>query len=437
MRALLIFLTVSLLGISPDHHYLQTADGKPFFWMGNTAWLMPERLTREDVDFFLDCCSEQGYNVVQVQVVNGVPATNAYGQSSDTEGYWTHMDYIVDRADERGIYVAMVCIWGGLVKSGKMDASGASDYGRFLGGRYADKSNIVWVIGGDIRGDVKPEVWEALATSIKSVDGNHLMTFHPFGRTSSLQWWNNSSWLDFNMFQSGHRRYDQLRGDGDDSRAHLAEDNWRFVKQAWEASPSRPVLDAEPSYEDIPQGLHDPAEPRWQASDCRRYAYWSVFEGACGHTYGHNSIMQFHDSERAGAYDAHKTWRDALQDPGFRQMKHLRALMEVFCDEGRESAADAIIDNGERYERVAATRGRDFLLAYTYTGAAVRVDMSCISGDCKKAWWYDPSDGSLQYIGRFRGDEATFTPPGPVAPGCDKVLILVDRRSANKRKYNF
>jgi hypothetical protein len=26
----------------------------------------------------------------------------------------------------------------------------------------------------------------------------------------------------------------------------------------------------------------------------RRYAYWSVFAGSCGHTYGHNAIMQFY-----------------------------------------------------------------------------------------------------------------------------------------------
>ena len=39
----------------------------------------------------------------------------------------------------------------------------------------------------------------------------------------------------------------------------------------------KPVLDAEPSYEGIPQGLHDPAQPRWRDCDVRRYGYWSVF----------------------------------------------------------------------------------------------------------------------------------------------------------------
>ena len=41
------------------------------------------------------------------------------------------------------------------------------------------------------------------------------MTFHPRGRTTSATWFNDREWLDFNMFQSGHRRYGQRNGDGD------------------------------------------------------------------------------------------------------------------------------------------------------------------------------------------------------------------------------
>ena len=92
----------------------------------------------------------------------------------------------------------------------------------------------------------------------------------------------------------------------------------------------KPVLDGEPSYEKIPQGLHDPNEPLWQDFDCRRYAYWSVFAGAFGHTYGHNDIMQFHRPGTGGAYGAHTPWYEALNDPGFNQMKYLKNLMLTF-----------------------------------------------------------------------------------------------------------
>ena len=85
--------------------------------------------------------------------------------------------------------------------------------------------------------------------------------------------------MDMNMFQSGHRRYGQKKGDGDTSVTGLEEDNWRYVEDALSMTPLKPVLDAEPSYEGIPQGLHDPAQPLWRDCDVRRYGYWSVFCG--------------------------------------------------------------------------------------------------------------------------------------------------------------
>lgn len=174
------------LQVSCNQRFLQFENGEPFFWMGETAWLMPERLNREEVSHYLKTCHEAGFNMVQVQVINGVPAYNAYGTPShDKQGkllteipysYWNHMDYIIDMAAQNDIYIGMVCIWGGLVKAGKLNVEQAKTYGRFLAKRYKDHPNIVWIIGGDIRGDIKPEVWEALATTIKSIDKNHLMT---------------------------------------------------------------------------------------------------------------------------------------------------------------------------------------------------------------------------------------------------------------------
>mgnify|MGYP000420611421 FL=1 len=75
-------------------------------------------------------------------------------------GYWDHMDYIIQKAEQNGIYIAMVCIWGGLVRSGKMNVEEAKAYGKFLGERYKDAPNIIWVIGGDTYADRNTEIWE-------------------------------------------------------------------------------------------------------------------------------------------------------------------------------------------------------------------------------------------------------------------------------------
>ncbi len=71
-------------------------------------------------------------------------------------------------------------------------------------------------------------------------------------------------------------------------------EGYRYVDSTWAYKPTKPVIDDEPIYEGFPKGLHNPNEGIWQACDVRRYAYWSVFAGSCGHTYGHNAIMQFY-----------------------------------------------------------------------------------------------------------------------------------------------
>ena len=331
------------LVVSEEGRYLKHENGTPFFWLGETGWLLPERLNRDEAEYYLEQCKRRGYNVIQVQTLNNVPSMNIYGQYSMTDGYnfkninqkgvygyWDHMDYIIRTAAKKGLYIGMVCIWGSPVSHGEMNVDQAKAYGKFLAERYKDEPNIIWFIGGDIRGDVKTAEWEALATSIKAIDKNHLMTFHPRGRTTSATWFNNAPWLDFNMFQSGHRRYGQRFGDGDyPIEENTEEDNWRFVERSMAMKPMKPVIDGEPIYEEIPHGLHDENELLWKDYDVRRYAYWSVFAGSFGHTYGHNSIMQFIKPGVGGAYGAKKPWYDALIQEYFDAIARKGYIVEI------------------------------------------------------------------------------------------------------------
>lgn len=425
------------LKVSDNQRFLQFENGKPFFWLGETAWLMPEHLNRDEVDFYLKNCHEAGFNMAQVQVLNDVPSYNIYGMPShDRQGklltaqsytYWDHLDYIVDIAAKNGIYIGMVPIWGGLVKDGKMNADQAKTYGTFLANRYKDRPNIIWIIGGDIQGDIKPEVWEMLATTIKAADKNHLMTYHPRGRYTSAKWWSKASWIDFHTFQSGHRRYGQRMGNKDyPIPDNTEEDNWMYVDSTWAYKPIKPVLDDEPIYEDIPMGLHDASEPLWQACDVRRYAYWSVFAGSCGHTYGHNAIMQFYREGYIPSYHCDKPWTEALHAPGFHQMKHLKHLMLSFPYFERIPDQSIVLDNGTKYERLAATRGNDYLLVYNYTSRSMKVDLRKIAGDRKKVWWMNADTGTLTWLGEYDNKVLTFRPEKPVTGISDGVLIAID-----------
>ncbi len=429
--------------VSSNKRFLQYEDGRPFFWLGDTGWLMFQKLDRDETERYLENRRRKGFNVIQAMVMHSGDDRNVYGAAAlidrdpsrpaVTPGnspaapgeydYWDHVDWVVDLAASKGIYVAMVPAWGSIVKSGQVNESNAAAYARFLAGRYRGRPNIFWLNGGDLQGSVQTAVWQIIGRTLKEANPNHLVSFHPFGRTQSSTWFHTEWWLDFNMFQSGHKRYDQ-----DTGPEAKGEDNWRYVFEDYAKEPPKPTLDGEPSYEGIPQGLHDPKEPKWKDRDVRRYAYWSVFAGAFGHTYGANAVMQMRKPGVAGSYGGQDYWYEAIDDPGAGQMQHLKNLIlsrpffeRVNCDSLIAGGS------GPRYERVTATRGKSYLFAYTYLGRPFQVRMGASTGARVRASWYDPRDGKVTVIGTFpnRGTRE-FTPPGSPEPGNDWVLVLDD-----------
>jgi len=433
------------LTISANQRFFER-NGKPFFWLGDTGWLLFKRLDREETERYLEDRRAKGFNVIQAMVLHSDDDVNAYGSAALTDkdpgrpkttpgndatkpgeyDFWDHVDWVVDRAAEKGIYIGMVATWGSIARGGHLNESNVEAYATFLAERYRNRPNIVWITGGDTRGDRETDIWRTMGRTFQRLDPHHLVTFHPFGRTQSSTWFHAEEWLDFNMFQSGHRRYDQ-----DDSPDAKGEDNWRYVLEDHAKQPPKPTLDAEPSYEGIPQGLHDPAEPYWTDADARRYAYWSVFAGAAGHTYGHSAVMQMHNPKTGkGGYGVREFWTEAIDAPGAGQMQHLKKLMLSRPYFDRVADPSLIVgENGERYDYVAATRGESYALAYTHTGRSFRVRMGTVKGERVRAWWFNPRDGSSEEIGVFANSgEREFDPPGQPEAGNDWVLALDGRR---------
>lgn len=421
--------------ISDNGRFFCQADGEPFFWLADTGWLMI-RLTREEIHEYLADRQAKGFNVIQVMAVHSTDNPNIYGElpffeldvTRPNESYWKHLDYIIDTARDYNIHIALVPVWGSVVMhSDLLDAERATIYGQWLAERYKDKPNLFWLNGGDERGYKKMDVWLSLGRAIRSVDPNHLMTFHPFGRTQSSTWFHHESWLDFNMFQSGHRSYDQVLDDP--PATWRGEDNWRFVLEDYARWPAKPTLDGEPSYEGIPHGLHDTTQPYWTGDDSRRFAYWSVFAGACGHTYGHSAVMQMHKPQLGeGNYGVRQFWQEALQSEAADQMQYIKKLMlsrPYFSRIPDQTVIDG--DPGYRYDRLIVTRGEDYLFAYTYTGRSIRLQLGVLTGTELNAWWFNPRTGESQHIGEYANNgTAIFDPPGESRPGNDWVLVLDD-----------
>ncbi|MCX8107979.1 MAG: DUF4038 domain-containing protein, partial [Verrucomicrobiae bacterium] len=251
------------LKVSENHRFLVYEDGKPFFWLGDTAWELFHRLNREEVCRYLDNRAGLGFTVVQAVALaelDGLNAPNAYGHrpllnndpaSPDVKDgpendYWDHVDFVVQEANKRGIYVGLLPTWGDKwnkkwgVGPEIFTPENARVYGEWLGRRYRT-AGVIWILGGDrpVESDSHKEIIRAMARGLRAGDGgNHLITLHPTGGQSSAQFFHNEDWLDFNMRQNGHvaeytGRYDQTRVD-------------------YDRMPPKPVLDGEPIYEDHP-----------------------------------------------------------------------------------------------------------------------------------------------------------------------------------------
>lgn len=430
------------LKVSENKRYLVGEEGNPFFWLGDTGWLLFSKLTREEVDEYLTDRAKKGFNVIQAMVLHTVGAVNVYGDSAligqnvskplVTEGnsfedplqydFWDNVDYVIDKAEEKGLYVGLVPVWGSNIRNGSVEKEDAAIYASWLADRYKDRSNIIWLNGGDVKGSDSLDTWKIIGRTINRMDTNHLITFHPFGRTMSSIWFHNEDWLDFNMFQSGHRRYEQ-----DDSEWGFGQDNWRYVKLDYAKIPAKPTIDGEPSYEGIPHGLHDTLQPYWTASDIRRYAYWSVFAGAFGFTYGANSVMQFYKpTDTKPAFGARESWTEGINLPGAEQMQYLKKLMlsRPYLERIPDQSLIAG-ENGEKYDYLAATRGKNYAFIYTYAGRNIPVNLGIIPGEKVKASWYRPTDGLTTEIGEFENTGIhEFDPPGDTIDGNDWVLML-------------
>ena len=120
-------------------------------------------------------------------------------------------------------------------------------------------------------------------------------------------------------------------------------------------------------------------------------------------------------------------WQDALHLPGSGQMQHARALMESRPFLTRIPDQSLIMsDEGTGTDHVQATRDTDGSYAFIYipSGRPVKIDLSILSGEILTAYWYDPREGTAQYIGGFRKvGGKSYT---PLKNGPDWVLVIDD-----------
>ena len=418
---------------------------EPFFWLGDTAWLLLRKLNMQETRLYLENRAQKGFTVIQATLVHEEHTQNAAGsfalmdenfavpnEDMQPGSFWGQVDETIRLAASLGLVMALLPAWGSFYKSGALNAETIGPYTDFLARRFKHYPNVIWLVGGDVRGNEAYESISTMGEALRKKCPGHLIGCHPFGRCSSSMWFHDCGWLDFNMFQSGHRDYTQLKlnawDDKVDVERWVGEDNYQYVRQDLALAPPKPTLDGEPSYELIPHGLHDSTKPYWQACDVRRYAYWSMLSGAAGHTYGDNAIMQFWFGKEKAAYGALIPWQESLHNPGSMQMGHLRRVMEfLHWQEGHAFAELLMHNDGQRYDYNLAYAAQNAACVYTYTGAPFEVDTDALPFEKGKAYWFDPVIGGASLIGEAgREGIKRFIPPDRRLGQRDWLLVLTE-----------
>jgi hypothetical protein len=439
--------TLPRLKVSENRRFLVREDGKPFFYLGDTAWELFHRLNREQAAAYVKLRAGQRYTVIQAVALaelDGLTDPNAHGSLplTDTDparpavtpgsdpakpgqyDYWDHVEYIIDQANRLGLYIGLLPSWGAWLEDGRqgghkvLNAGNAQAYGEFLGKRFG-KKGIIWILGGDRPADRTVETWRAMARGIAmGVNGKEdyaglTMGFHPTGGQTSSTWFHDDPWLTVNMQQTGHGLAETVRC-------------WERIARDYERTPVKPVMDAEPLYEDHPLAFRARDYGYSFDAHVRQRAWWDVFAGAFGHTYGNHSVWQMYAPGRKPVNGPLLYWNEAIQRPGAAQMQYARALVESRPYLSRVPDQSIVANALEGADHIGATRGDGYLFVYSAQGRPFTVNMGKISGERVKAWWYNPRTGTSAEAGEFDNQGTHEFQPPSQGFGSDWVLVLDD-----------
>lgn len=381
--------TVGPIRISSNGRYFVDGRGEPFFWLGDTAWPLFAQYTREEAERYLADRAQKGFTVIQGVLAWGggtgyeedLPGPNYAGHrpwlddpANPNPAYFEHVDYLVQYAAQHGLVLAILPTWGHYVNNSRvLNAENAHRYGRWLGARYRNSPNIIWVNGGDRIPTGYEAVYRALAQGLREGDGGtHLITYHPCGWHSSSQFFHHEEWLDFNMIQTWTdwpKIYSAVITDG-------------------LLSPPKPVVLGEPAYEDGPEYPLGPITPLI----VRRQAWWAFLAGGY-FTYGHNQMWRMEPG-----------WIEALDAPGAHQMTIFKSIA-TSRSWWKRVPDQGLFASGVSSERTLNAAARsvegDWALVYLSSQCHVLIHLTKILTRHVHVTWINPRDGEHRDGGIF------------------------------------
>ena len=419
------------LRLGPTGRYLVDQNGVPFLISGESPQALIGDLTESDAALFFANRRAHGFNTVWINVLcndytgcradgstwDGIPPFTTPGDfATPNEAYFAHVDRILRLAADYGFVVildpAETGGWLSTMVDNGVDKLRA--YGQYLGRRYKDFPNIIWMSGNDYQdwGPTFDPYVTAVAQGIRDVDPRHLQTvelnYLVSGSLDDPAW---APLIDLNASYSYGPTYQQ-------------------VLQDYNRSNFLPTFLVEASYE----FEQNPGAPAGTPQQLRRQEYWSLLSGATGQLYGNHYTWQFLCPQRDDAGNCVGGWKDQLDTSGAQQMAYVKTLFEsrrwyaLVPDQ-----AHTVVTNGfgtfgaNDYVTAARTSDGTLAIAYVPSNRTITVDLSTLSGPVT-ARWYDPTAGTFTSISDAPfanvGSISVATPGTNAAGDDDWVLVL-------------
>ena len=425
--------------------YMVDAAGKPFFIMADSSWSAESNLTSAERTTFINDRASRGFNGLLIEAMEYKFAINApadragnfpftshtigsYDFTTPNTTYWANVDDVISKAAAAGMVVFLDAIylgssggpegWWAEVTNATNTAANCLTYGTWIGNRYKNSPNVVWVIGGDFTppSDVAAESGEtrtiAIYTGIRASGATQPVVAHVTGNALS------SSWTRFSANQTmlGVYYYADVPGN---------------TRTAYQATPTKPVFLQESHYEDESA----------VSSDVRLQAWGGILSGGVAGTfYGQRDVWSFQTGTWCNgfAYGC-VNWTTMLGRPGTTHMTVLRNVLNgiswwLLQPNGLQVSPKTLITagggtaGGTDYVSAANTPDGTLLMAYVppaHTGS-VTIDLTAMSGSFRSRW-LDPTTGTYTVIGTGVANVGTqaFTTPGANSNSdTDWLLVL-------------
>jgi len=412
---------------SASGRYLVDQNNAPFLLAGDAPQSLMVNISTADADMYFANRKSHGFNAVWINLLCNtytagrsdsstydgiIPFTTPNDFSTPNETYFARCDQMINLAANHGLVVILDPAETGSFLS-VMQSNGQAKcraYGQYIGNRYKNFNNIVWMSGNDFQtwsNASDDAVVTAVALGIKDVDTHHIHTVElDFTVSLSLD---DPNWAPIISLNA----------------AYTYSPTYAEVLKGYNTPNFDPVFMVEGVYEFESNAQSHTATPL----TLRRQEYWTNLSGATGQLYGNHYTWTFASG-----------WQNKLDTPGAIQMANVKALFEprawynLVPDQNHSTVTagyGTFTSSGEVDSSDYATAGRtpdgSLVLAYMPTLRTFTVDMSRLSGTVT-ARWYDPANGAYTAVPGSpfsNSGSRPFTPPGNNSEGSpDWVLVL-------------